>query len=67
MGSVDQRRRARRSPDLNAKCPAAQDSRGDAEAAGTHTDPSSELLFAKELRARWGKKLKRVPEEDGDL
>ena len=67
MGSVDQRRRARRSPDLNAKCPGAQDSRGDAEAAGKHTDPSSELLFAKELRARWGKKLKRVPEEDGDL
>ena len=49
------------------KRPAAQDPRGDAEAAGTHTDPGSELLFAKALRARWGKKLKRVPEEDGDL
>ena len=62
MGSGGQRRRARRSPDLNAlprKIP--EETPKPPERTGT------ELLFAKALRARWGKKLKRVPEEDGDL
>ena len=49
------------------KCPAIQDSHGDAEAAGTHEDPGSELAFAKQVKIRWSKKFKRLPEEDLDL